>query len=93
MDIFYPIQLLADALTYGVFRIAPDTLLASAVNFFIFDTAKIFVLLAVIIFAVSISLPEFMILKRVMKMRLILLFAGIVGVGIMLTGYLFNAIL
>jgi uncharacterized membrane protein YraQ (UPF0718 family) len=49
----YPLQLLADALTYGLFRIAPNTLLASAVNFFIFDTTKIFVLLAVIIFAVS----------------------------------------
>jgi len=50
---FYPLQLLADWLTYGLFRIAPNTLLASAVNFFIFDTTKIFVLLAVIIFAVS----------------------------------------
>ncbi len=50
---FYPLQLLADVLTYGLFRIAPNTLLASAVNFFIFDTTKIFVLLAVIIFAIS----------------------------------------
>ncbi|MCL4392101.1 permease [Patescibacteria group bacterium] len=50
---FAPLQALADWLTYGVFRIAPQTLLASAVNFFIFDTTKIFVLLAVIIFAVS----------------------------------------
>ncbi len=50
---FSPLQFLADWLTYGAFRIAPNTLLASAVNFFIFDTAKIFVLLAIIIFAVS----------------------------------------
>jgi len=28
-----------------------------------------------------------------MKTKLILIFAGIVGVGIILTGYLFNAIL
>jgi len=54
MDIFYPIQLLADWLTYGVFGIAPKTLLAGAVNFFIFDTIKIFILLSVIIFIVSI---------------------------------------
>ena len=54
MNIFYPIQLLADWLTYTVFGIAPKTLLAGAVNFFIFDTIKIFILLSVIIFAVSI---------------------------------------
>jgi hypothetical protein len=54
MDVFYPLQLVADWLTYGVFNIAHGTLLASAVNFFIFDTTKIFVLLAVIIFVVSI---------------------------------------
>jgi hypothetical protein len=34
-----------------------------------------------------------MILKKVMKMKLILIFAGIVGAGIILTGYLFNAVL
>ncbi|MCX6761890.1 MAG: permease [Candidatus Moranbacteria bacterium] len=54
MDIFYPIQLFADWLTYSVFEIIPKTLLASAVNFFIFDTIKIILLLFVIIFAVSI---------------------------------------
>jgi uncharacterized membrane protein YraQ (UPF0718 family) len=51
---FYPLQLLADWLTYGVFRIAAGTLLASAVDFFILDTTKIFILLAAIIFVVSI---------------------------------------
>lgn len=54
MDIFYPIKLLADWLTYNVFHLAAKTLLAEAVNFFIYDTLKIFILLAVIIFAVSI---------------------------------------
>lgn len=54
MDIFYPLQALADWLTYSVFGIIPKTLLASAVNFFIFDTTKILVLLSVIIFFVSI---------------------------------------
>ena len=51
---FYPIQLLADWLTYTVFRITHNTLLAGAVNFFIFDVIKIFILLGVIIFVVSI---------------------------------------
>jgi len=41
----------------------------------------------------ALSLPEFMILKKVMKARLILAFAGIVGAGIMFTGYLFNILL
>ncbi|OGG77978.1 hypothetical protein A3B35_02820 [Candidatus Kaiserbacteria bacterium RIFCSPLOWO2_01_FULL_54_24] len=54
MDVFYPIKLLADWLTYSVFSIAPKTILAEAVNFFIYDTAKIFILLIVIIFAVSV---------------------------------------
>ena len=54
MDIFYPIKIFAEWLTYKVFLISPGTLLAEAVNFFIYDTIKIFLLLAVIIFAVSI---------------------------------------
>lgn len=52
---FYPLQLFSDWLTYSVFHIASKTLLASAVNFFIFDTLKIFLLLVVIIFAVSLT--------------------------------------
>lgn len=54
MSIFYPLQVLSDWFTYSVFGIAQKTVLASAVNFFIFDTLKIFILLSVIIFAVSI---------------------------------------
>ena len=54
MEIFYPVKLLADWLTYSIFSIIPKTLLAEAVNFFIYDTIKIFILLAVIIFIVSI---------------------------------------
>lgn len=54
MSIFYPVQLLSDWLTYSVFNIFPNTTLASAVNFFIYDTVKILILLSVIIFIVSI---------------------------------------
>jgi uncharacterized membrane protein YraQ (UPF0718 family) len=54
MSVFYPVELLADWLTFNVFRLTGKELLASAVNFFIYDTIKIFILLAVIIFAVSI---------------------------------------
>lgn len=54
MDIWYPIKLLADWLTYSVFSIAHKSILGEAVNFFIFDTIKIFILISVIIFVVSI---------------------------------------
>jgi len=54
MNIFYSIQLLADWLTYKVLDFVPKTLPANAVNFFIYDTIKIFILLSVIIFFVSI---------------------------------------
>ncbi len=54
MNIFYPIQLFSDWLTYIVLGIVPKTLLASAVNFFIFESIKIFILLIVIIFIISI---------------------------------------
>jgi len=49
--------------------------------------------LAFMMAVTALSLPEFMILKTVMKTRLIILFASIVGIGIMFTGYLFNFIL
>lgn len=54
MDIFYPIQLLADWLTYKVINLNPEAHLGTSVNFFIFDTIKIFLLLLAIIFTVSI---------------------------------------
>lgn len=49
--------------------------------------------LAFMMSVTALSLPEFMILKKVMRTKLILIFAGIVGVGIMFTGFLFNLIL
>jgi len=53
VDIFYPLQWIADKLTYGVFGIEPDTHLAASVNFIIYDVMKIFVLLGMMIFAIS----------------------------------------
>lgn len=40
----------------------------------------------------ALSLPEAVILKRVLKLKLIILFFGVVALGIMLTGYIFNAL-
>lgn len=49
--------------------------------------------LAFMMAVTGLSLPEFLILRRVMKLKLILIFAGIVGAGIIFTGYLFNLII
>ncbi|MGL5049003.1 MAG: permease [Fusobacteriaceae bacterium] len=43
--------------------------------------------------AVALSLPEILMLKKVLKKELIFIFISIVGVGIMLVGYLFNIII
>jgi uncharacterized protein len=49
--------------------------------------------LAFMMAVTALSLPEFMILKKVMKIRLIAIFAGVVAAGIIFTGYLFNFII
>jgi hypothetical protein len=49
--------------------------------------------LAFMMAVTGLSLPEFLILKKVMKTKLIIIFALIVGGGIIFTGYLFNIIL
>lgn len=53
MDPFIPVQLLADYVTFGFFNLSKTSLLGSAVNFFIYDSIKILILLIVIIFLVS----------------------------------------
>ena len=50
---FTPVQIFADWLIYNVFGIAKDSSLGSALNFFIFDTIKIFILLLIIIYAIT----------------------------------------
>lgn len=49
--------------------------------------------LAFMMAVTGLSLPEFIILKKVMNLKLIIIFAGIVGLGIIFTGYLFNWVL
>lgn len=48
MDLFYPLQMIADWLTYDVFSLSHDTHLGEAVDFFLYDTAKIIILVYVI---------------------------------------------
>jgi len=42
---------------------------------------------------IGLSLPEMVILRKVLKPRLIAVFAGVVGLGILLVGYIFNLVL
>lgn len=49
--------------------------------------------LAFMMSVIALSLPEMVILRKVLKVKLIATFAGIVAAGIMLVGYVFNAVL
>jgi hypothetical protein len=49
--------------------------------------------LAFMMAVIGLSLPEMIILRKVLKVRLVATFAGIVGVGILIVGYLFNLVL
>jgi uncharacterized membrane protein YraQ (UPF0718 family) len=48
--------------------------------------------LAFMMSVIGLSLPEMIILRKVLKIPLIFTFIGVVGVGIMIVGYLFNII-
>jgi len=55
MDIFYPIQLLADTVTSNWLGLVKESYLGSALNFFIYDTIKIGLLLIVINYVMAIT--------------------------------------
>jgi uncharacterized protein len=42
---------------------------------------------------VAMSLPEFILLRRVLRPRLLGAFVGVVAAGILMVGWLFNAVL
>ena len=48
--------------------------------------------LAFMMSVIGLSLPETIILKKVLKLPMILIFLGVVGLGIIIVGYLFNFI-
>ncbi len=49
--------------------------------------------LAFMMAVIALSLPEMVILRKVLKRQLIAVFAGVVAAGILLVGYLFNLVL
>ncbi|MDP2183677.1 MAG: permease [Actinomycetota bacterium] len=54
MDIFYPLQWLAERATFDLIGLSPDSALGQAVAFFLYDVPKILLMLAVIVFVVAI---------------------------------------
>jgi uncharacterized membrane protein YraQ (UPF0718 family) len=49
--------------------------------------------LAFMMAVIGLSLPEMVILRKVLRLPLILTFAGVVGLGILVVGYLFNIVM
>ncbi len=49
--------------------------------------------LAFMMSVIALSLPEFVILRKVLKPRLIAVFIAVVGTGILVVGFLFNAVI
>ena len=48
--------------------------------------------LAFMMAVIALSLPEMIILRKVLTVKLIAVFIGVVGLGIVTVGYLFNAL-
>lgn len=48
------IKAFADLITWKLLHLAPQTRLGESINYFLYDTIKIFIMLAVIIFVVAI---------------------------------------
>jgi uncharacterized membrane protein YraQ (UPF0718 family) len=55
--------------------------------------ASLGTVLAFMMSIIGISTPELIILRKVLKLRLIAVFVGVVTVGVMLVGFIFNAVL
>jgi len=54
--------------------------------------ASLGTVLAFMMSVIALSFPEMVILRKVLKPRLIATFVGVVSLGIMLVGYVFNAV-
>lgn len=53
MDLFFPVQWFSNWLTYNFLGLGQKSLLGTSLNFFIYDSIKILILLVIIIFIVS----------------------------------------
>ncbi len=86
MDIFYPVQLLADTITGGWLNLAKESYFGNALNFFIYDVIKIGILLVFINYLMAITRYYFPVnkVKNLLTKRrwfgLDYLFAALLGV-------------
>lgn len=53
MNLFYPVQLFSDWISFSIFNLDKNSFLGNSVSYFIYDSIKILILLSVIIFLVS----------------------------------------
>ena len=81
------------AVVLGVPMYANATGIIPVIQVFVEKGIPIGTSLAFMMAVVGLSLPEATLLKKVMSLRLILIFFGVVSICIVLSGYLFNLIL
>ena len=81
------------AVGLGVPMYASTATLIPVVQALLAKGAALGTVLAFMMAVVGLSLPEFILLRRVLKPRLLAAFVGVVSTGILLVGFLFNAVL
>jgi uncharacterized membrane protein YraQ (UPF0718 family) len=81
------------AVAIGVPMYAGTATLIPVVQALLAKGAALGTVLAFMMAVVGLSLPEFILLRRVLKPRLLAAFVGVVSTGILLVGFLFNAVL
>ena len=84
---FTPIQIFADWFIYNAAGVIP------LVSELIRTRVSMWNSLAFMMAVTGLSLPEGILLRRVLKPKLLAVFFGIVGLGIIFTGYLFNFVI
>ena len=82
-----------DVIVLGVPMYANAAGIVPVVEALLAKGAALGTVLAFMMSVIALSLPEMVILRKVLKVPLLLAFAGIVGCGILLVGFLFNLVL
>jgi uncharacterized membrane protein YraQ (UPF0718 family) len=78
------------AVVIGIPMYAGASTILPIIEALIAKGAALGTVLAFMMAVIALSLPEMIILKKVLTMKLIAVFVGIVGLGILAVGYLFN---
>ncbi len=81
------------AVVLGIPMYAGSTSIIPVVQALMEKGAALGTVLAFMMAVIGLSLPEMIILRKVLKVQLIAVFVTVVGTGIVITGYLFNAVI